>query len=66
MSAERMYTTRQAMRLLNVKSRQTLYSWGATDRAIRVLPGASQLVWPETLIRELADEHGIDVDWGRA
>lgn len=62
--SEQMYTTTQAMELLGVKSRQTLYSWGATERATKAWPGGdgAPLMWPASLIRELADEHGIDVD----
>lgn len=61
---ERMYTTRQTMELLGLKSRQTLYNWGATERAVQLFPDQpAALAWPESLVRELAAEHGIEVDW---
>lgn len=62
---EQMYTTAQTMQLLGVRSRQTLYSWGANERAVKAWPGndGSPLMWPRSLIVELADEHGIEVDW---
>lgn len=61
---EQMYTTKQAMTLLGVKSRQTLYTWGAHERAVKAWPGgeSAPLMWPASLIRELASEHGIKVD----
>lgn len=63
MNDERIYTTRQVMKLLGLKSRQTLYNWGAHERAVKVFPDqASALMWPASLVKELADEHDIEVD----
>lgn len=63
MTDEQMYTTKQAMNLLGIKSRQTLYSWGANERALKAWPGddGAKLMWPASLIAELADEHGIEL-----
>lgn len=60
---EQMYTTKQAMDLLGIRSRQTLYTWGAHERAVKAWPGGdgAPLMWPASLIRDLAVEHGIDV-----
>lgn len=61
--SERMYTTKQVMELLGIKSRQTLYNWGAVERATKVFPDSpAALVWPETLVRELAAEHDIEIE----
>lgn len=60
--ADRMFTTRQVMDLLGIKSRQTLYNRGDVDRAVRAFDdGTGPLMWPETVVRELADEYGVEL-----
>ena len=60
---DQMYTTRQVMELLGVKSRATLYNRGWTDRAVRAFPesDASPLMWPAELVAELAAEQGVEL-----
>lgn len=59
-----MYTTTQVMELLNIRSRQTLYNRGWTARAVRAFPGAPDpgpLMWPGSVILELATEVGVEL-----
>lgn len=60
MNDEPMYTTRQAMDMLGVKSRQTMYARGWTDRAVRMFEDdTAPLMWPQSLVEELAKEIGV-------
>lgn len=60
---DQMFTTRQVMDMLGIKSRQTLYNRGWADRAVRVFPesDASPLMWPAELVAELAAEQGVEL-----
>ncbi len=59
-NGERMYTTREVMDLFNIRSRQTLYARGWTDRAVRMFgDDTAPLIWPQSVVDEFAAELGV-------
>lgn len=59
---DRMYTTREMMSLVGIKSRTTIYSrgWQADEQ----LPGPSgAMLWSRRTIQKIAKELGVKVEW---
>ena len=55
-----LYTTRQMMDALGIKSRQTLYTWGCVPD-VKAPGRTGRMMWTEDTIRRIADEHGRTV-----
>ena len=56
----KLYTTRQMMDALGIRSRQTIYLWGVKPDVKE--PGKTgRMMWSETTIRRIAAEHGREV-----
>ena len=56
-----LYTTKEMMDALGVKSRQTLYSWGV--KPDRKQPGKTgRMLWSEATIRQIAADHNREVN----
>ena len=64
MTDDRLFTTPEMMRVLGIRSRQTIYIWDAEPDQRG--PGRSGLLlWSRRTIEELAAAHGRTCDWGK-
>lgn len=64
-AVDRPYTTAELCRILGIKSRQTIYNWGARPD-YQAPGGRGALLWSAATIERLAAEHGRRIDWEAA
>ena len=61
---DRLYTTREMMDMVGVRSRQTIYTRGWDKLAAsRLPPPSGSLLWSKQNVRAIAKELGVKVEW---